>query len=457
MNKMKTYSGLFEAMLDPWTVWNCMLDAAEGKLHRPEVRYAILHFDRTYEKVIKCAKDPNYRPCEDNVHKIIDGANNKLREIEKPKFCPEQILHHMIIHPFKPIMMRMIYNEVYGCLPPKKIKIDKDRYRIKKFGPHAAVKRLQKWSNKDRDKLYVCEADIHHAYASVKIPVLMSMLERIIDDPDWLRLVGEFLHYNPETKESTDGGLILGHFTSPWFFNFYLCTMDYHMVLQEPKKKQKRRAKRTVFHYLRYADNIFMVSTNKKYLHTKLKDMKEYLHDILGMELNGSTQIYRFEHPYEDENKNMIKLLNGKTKMLGRAINALGFVIHYDRLCLRKSTLKRLRRKANKLRQKDNLTWHDAYSICSRMALIRFCDTKTYASKYVKPGINFKYLKQKVRQHQKMMGPIITERRRVIDDGLENSEWLTDRPAGGIRYDEQPCRGVSTQKHSSCDGEEPHG
>ena len=58
--------------------------------------------------------------------------------------------------------------------------------------------------------------------------------------------------------------------------------------------------------------------------------MKEYLHDILGMELNGSTQIYRFEHPDEDENKNMIKLLNGKTKMVGRAINALGFVIMTD-------------------------------------------------------------------------------------------------------------------------------
>ena len=54
---------------------------------------------------MKCAKDPNYQPCEDNKHEIIDGANHKPREIEKPMFCPEQILHHMIVEPFKPVLI----------------------------------------------------------------------------------------------------------------------------------------------------------------------------------------------------------------------------------------------------------------------------------------------------------------------------------------------------------------
>lgn len=455
---MKTYDGLFKYMLSPTVVWNCMMDAAEGKLNRPEVQKAIKNFDQTYELVVKCATDPNYRPCEDNVHEIIDGSNNKPRKIEKPKFCPEQILHHMIVEPFKPILTRMIYSEVYGCLPEKVVDLSEGKKLLRKYGPHAAVKRIEKWVRKDGgDKLYICEADIHHAYASVNIPALMAALDRIIDDPEWLRLVGEFLHYNPETKESTDEGLVLGHYTSPWFFNFYLSVLDYRMVLREPREEKKRKSKRTTFHYLRYADNIFMISSNKKYLHAKLKDMKEYLHDTLGMELNSSTQIYRFEHPDLDENKNVIHLKNGKRKMVGRAVNLLGFVLHYDRLGSRKSCLKRMRRKANKVRQKDNPTWHDAYSMCSRMAMIRFCDAKQYANKYIKPGINFKHLKSKIRQHQKMMGPAMEERRRVIHDGLENSEWLTDRPTGGIRYEQQQCGCLPTEKHSSCDGEELHG
>ena len=76
-------------MLLPETVCKCALDAADGKLHRPEVIRAFKHFDDTYDYVVKCAKDPNYQ----------------LREIEKPMFCPEQILHHMIVEPFKPVLI----------------------------------------------------------------------------------------------------------------------------------------------------------------------------------------------------------------------------------------------------------------------------------------------------------------------------------------------------------------
>ena len=103
---LKTYKNLFTPMLLPETVCKCALNAADGKLHRPEVMRAFKHFDETYDYVVKCAKDPNYQPCEDNKHEIIDGANHKPREIEKPMFCPEQILHHMIVEPFKPVPIR---------------------------------------------------------------------------------------------------------------------------------------------------------------------------------------------------------------------------------------------------------------------------------------------------------------------------------------------------------------
>ena len=81
----------------PDTVAKCALDAAIGKLRRKEVMGAFINFDKTYDKVLTCANNPNYRTCENNTHEIIDGANHKPREIEKPKFCPEQILHHMIV------------------------------------------------------------------------------------------------------------------------------------------------------------------------------------------------------------------------------------------------------------------------------------------------------------------------------------------------------------------------
>lgn len=398
---MKTYKHLFDFMLDPRVVAQCMLDAAKGKTHRPEVMYAITHFDKTYDIVVSCAKDPDYRPCEDNVHEIIDGANNKPREIEKPKFCPEQILHHMIIEPFKDVLMNGLYSEVYGCLPPKDIKVSGGETRIKKFGPHMAIKRLEKWARKKK-RTYVCETDIHHAYASVEIPTLIKMLKKRIKDKEWIRLVSQFLHYYPnEQGNEANNGLILGHYTSPWFFNFYLKEFDHFAATRREIK------------YLRYADNMFIIGHSKRRVHAALKEIKDYLKYDLGMELNGCTQVYRFEHVDKDGN------------VRGRAINALGCVIHHNRLTLRKGILERFRRKANKVKHKSKKTWHDGSSIFSRFATVRFTDTKTYCNKYIKPGLNTKELKQKVRTHSKRMSTIIKERRRIIDDGMEKSTRLS--------------------------------
>lgn len=401
---MKTYKGLYKQMLMPDTVAKCALDAAIGKLRRKEVMGAFINFDKTYDKVLTCANNPNYRPCENNTHEIIDGANHKPREIEKPKFCPEQILHHMIVEPFKPVLLNGLYEEVYGCLPPS-VKFDKDgTQKIKRYGVHAAIKRLQKWSQTGR-KTFVCEMDIHHAYASVKIKILAKQLERVIKDKDWLRITFQFLHY--QTGEDVQG-LILGHYTSPWFFNFYLKQFDHFAAKQEGVK------------YLRFADNLYFIGTNKRKVHRALEAAREYLQTNLCMELNASAQVYRFEY------------MDKTGKVRGRAINALGTVIHYNRTTLRKSILKRMRRKAKRIKAKERPTWHDAASMLSRLSWIRHTDTHGYYMKYIKPCINTRRLKILLRAHSRAILPLTKERRRIINEGLEKSTRLTGNNAAGI-------------------------
>jgi hypothetical protein len=160
---------------------------------------------------------------------------------------------------------------------------------------------------------------------------------------------------------------------------------------------------------------MFIIGHSKRRVHGALKEIRDYLKYDLGMELNGCTQVYRFEHVDKDGN------------VRGRAINALGCVIHYNRLTLRKGILERFRRKANKVKHKSKKTWHDGSSIFSRFATIRFTNTKTYCNKYIKPGLNTKELKQKVRTHSKKLRPIIEERRRIINDGMEKSSRLSSR------------------------------
>lgn len=399
---MKTYKHLFEPMIKPETVANCALDAAVGKLRRKEVIGTFVKFDKSYDRVVSCALNPDYKPCEDNKHEIIDGANHKPREIEKPMFCPEQILHHMIVEPFKPVLLNGLYEQVYGCLPPT-VREDKNgKITVRKYGPHAAIRQLKKWAQ-IKKKVYVCETDIHHAYGSVVIHILVEQMRRVIKDEEWLRLTCQFLHYEPESKELK--GLILGHYTSPWFFNFYLKEFD-HFAAALPEIK-----------YLRFADNLFIVGRSKRKVHQALKAIREYLREKLKLELNKCTQVYRFE--YEDR--------YGKVR--GRAINALGAVIHHNRVTLRKSILMRIRRKSLKLKRKTNITWHDGASMLSRLAWIRFTDTFIYYSKYIKPNINPRQLKAKVRNHSRKMTSVYEERRRIIYDGLEKSARFSGREA----------------------------
>lgn len=396
---MKTYKHLYEQMLAPEAVKRAALDAATGKLHRSEVISAFVQFDRTFDTVMDALSDPNYRPREDNTHQIIDGAHHKQREIEKPMFCPEQILHHMIVEPFKPVLLHGLYEQVYGCLPPSTTRGRHGEVVVRRYGPHAAIAQLRKWVQTGR-KVYVCEADVRHAYASVHIPTLARQMRRVIRDERWLSLTFKFLHYHEGDEQR---GLILGHYTSPWFFNFYLKDFDHFAAAQDGVK------------YLRFADNFFFVGANKRKVHAALDAARGYLERELRLELNGSTQVYRFEYP------------DRKTgKVRGRAVNALGAVIHFNRVTLRKSILARIRRKAHRLRRKGGrrATWFDGASMLARLSWIRHTDTYSYYLKHIRPFINTRQLKAKVRRHSRELLPVAAERRRTIYDGLEKSTRL---------------------------------
>lgn len=406
---MKTYKHLFEQMVTPEAVYYAAMDAAEHKIHRKEVMKALTHFDDTYDYVIQCINDPCWRPCEDNVHEIIDGANNKQREIEKPLFCPEQIVHHMLIEPFKPVLMNGLYEQVYGCLPPIVEKVVNGVPYVRRFGPHAAIHQLCKWVQ-NKGEIYVCESDIHHAYGSVHIPTLARQMERVIKDRQWLDLTYKFLHYSSDNPNCQNlRGLILGHYTSPWFFNFYLKEFD-HVMAGQPG-----------IHYMRFADNFFICGPDKNQVHSAIRLARKYLSENLSLELNPCTQVYRFE--YFDKQTNKVR---------GRAINALGSVIHYNRVTLRKSILERMRRKAHRISRKTRVTWHDGASMLSRLSYTRGTQCYSYYLKHIKPIIDVRMLKRKVRLHSRAIQPIAEQRRRRINDSMEKSTRLPKYIIGAV-------------------------
>lgn len=193
-------------------------------------------------------------------------------------------------------------------------------------------------------KFYVAELDVKKFYDRVDLDILKSMLRRMIRGKKYLQVLFMIL-------DASAPGLPKGFYTSPWMGNFYLFPLD--MFIVHTLKPD---------HYLRYMDNLYLFGKSKKELRRMVREIETFLWDNLRLELNGSKQIFRFEY----QPKFMSKIRSRKKKNpphghrkkrkredRGRAINALGYVIHHDRVTMRKSILERARAKANRMhRQK---------------------------------------------------------------------------------------------------------
>ena len=116
----------------------------------------------------------------------------------------------------------------------------------------------------------------------------------------------------------------------------------------------------------------------------------------MEQKLKNDWQVYRFE--YRDRK-------TGKVR--GRAINCVGFVIHSDRVTMRKSILKRKRRRVYRLDKKlktgKEITHKLASAILSDIGEFRHYQCYNYFKKYLAPKLTKRVkrmLKTIVREYQ---------------------------------------------------------
>lgn len=353
---MKTYKRLYEKMLEPAEIKAAIRAAAKKKRNRRDVREVLNNIDEHVAIIQEMLKDEAFEPGQHRQVIINEDNHLKVRRIIKPRFKYEQIIHHLIARQLGPIIKKGLDPFVCGSIPNR--------------GPHYGQRYMRKWVNRYEDrKFYVLKMDIHHFYESIDHGVLMAKLSRIIKDDQMLHLITKVISV-------TDNGLPIGYFTSQWFGNFYLKDLD-RWIKQDIKAE----------HYMRYMDDLVILGRNKKQLHKMRRQIAAYLGDI-GLALNSSWQVFRFES-------------KKKEKKMGRALDFMGFVTHRGHTGIRKSNLKRIRAKANRIGRKQGATWHDAVSMLSRMGWLKHTDTYGYYKKWIKPNINVRSLKRKVSRHDK--------------------------------------------------------
>ena len=188
----------------------------------------------------------------------------KRRHIHKAS-VEDRIVHHLL------------YKYLYEAWD-KKFIYDSYSCRLNK-GTHKGVKRLERFtmavSKNYARPCWALKLDIKKFFASVDHEILKGLLRKKIIDKDTLWLLDEIINSFP-------GGIPLGNLTSQVFANIYMNELD-QFIKHELKIK----------YYLRYADDLVVLSGDKQSLERLIVPIAEFLKIKLKLELHPNKIILR--------------------------------------------------------------------------------------------------------------------------------------------------------------------
>jgi RNA-directed DNA polymerase len=323
------------------------MKASLGKRKQGRVKCIINNINHFSEEIRCALVNKTYVPSPYVIKKIYDGANKKERFIYKPRFYPDQIIHWALMLQIEPIIMKGMYEYCCGSVPGR--------------GTSYAQKALRRWLDNDyKNTKYCMKADVSKFYPSVDNEILKQMFRAKIKDADCLWLIDIII--------DSSRGLPIGNYTSQWFSNFYLQTLD-HLIKETLGIK----------YYIRYVDDLVLLGPNKKKLHKSRKEVESYLNTI-GLKLKDNWQVF---------------------KINSRPIDFLGFKFYRDKTILRKRNALRMRRRWKKISKKDFLSYRDACAVVSYWGWIKRSDSYNFYNKYAKPLISVGNAKKVVSKYAK--------------------------------------------------------
>lgn len=374
---MKTWKHLM-AQIDDCVIEEALRVGSKRKKERPAIRRLINDYDKSvasFNQFIDDILTGKQKPLVHRVKEINDGFKLKKRMIMQPYFTkskPEQWLHHLVIQILQPMFMKGMYEFSCSSVPNR--------------GMHYGKKYLERYIKEHKGKVrYVLKADIRHFYDNVNIDILKERFRQSIKDDDFLKLV--FFILDSNTGYTKDGklyktGLPIGFYTSQWFANWFLQPFDHYI-------KENLGAE----FYMRYADDIVVLSSNKRKLRKMLTAIQAYLKTI-DLELKPNYQIFQFDYVGTDEQHH------------GRFIDFMGFKFYSNRTTIRKSIFIRACRLAARLSKKLIISWYNASRMMSYIGW--FLKTKTYLAKKkkIESNVNYKGLAKIISIHDKKVAKL---------------------------------------------------
>lgn len=334
----KTYKNLFSKIINPENLLTAFHQAEKQKRFRSYVLLFEENLGMNILNLHKALKEKTYQP---GKYKFFKTFDPKERIIAAAPFV-DRIVHHALHNIIEPILdKRFIYNS-FACRKEK--------------GTHRGVKRLQQLLRK-KDAHYALKCDVSKYFPSINHKKISKIPDRIIRDKETMWLLKEIINsyetgneYNhlflPDSHYNTKKprGIPVGNLTSQLLANIYLNELD-QFVKQELKVK----------YYLRYVDDFLVLGPNKQYLHQLVPKIKHFLYDKFYLTLHPKKISIFPIHPacpVRNPISNGVRKRFSNGARLG--VDFLGYVVFKDFVLIRKSNVKKFRKKLLKFKKSLN-------------------------------------------------------------------------------------------------------
>ena len=301
-----------------------------------------------------------------------DNGKGKWRDINEPLLWPDQYVHHAVLQPMIPHIMRSMDRYCIASVPDR--------------GNSYGVKALKKWMKNDpAGTQYAAECDIYHCFEELDPVYVMEALKRLFKDNETLWLCDAMMEY----------GVLIGAFFSAWFLHLTLAPLDLMI-------HQKQYG---VTHYLRQMDNFTIFGSNKRKLRKLLADIQKWLATV-GLKLKSTWQVFRVGFTPKVEREHAALSKKKQHHRRPRIPSALGYRFGHGYTIIRKHNLFRIKQGLHLYYYRRDrhriISFKRASGLISRLGQLRKCNSQRILERYYQPKTMFD-LKKVVRRECKRL------------------------------------------------------
>lgn len=316
---MKRHGNLYERICSPDNLRLAAINAAHGKRSRDEVKNFEAALEQNLRQLQEELQGKTYKT---SAYEVFVKYEPKRREIYKLPF-KDRVVQWAVMQVLEPIWTPQFTADTHAC--------------IKGRGIHSLLKKLRSDLKADPEGTRYClKIDVRKFYPSIDHDRLKAVVRRKIKDPDVLWLLDGII-------DSADG-VPIGNYISQYFANLFLSELD-HLLKEDAG----------VRYYYRYADDMVVLSDDKKYLSGLLIYINDYLQNDRLLSLKSNYQIFPVE---------------------SRGIDFVGYVTFHTHCLARKRNKQGLCREVARLRRAGLKDEDIRLRVASRLGFMVHCDSK---------------------------------------------------------------------------------